>query len=112
MVIWFLTRFYSSYEVFTLFDIPSFRLNLKKKKKKKKKKKRGTTGIVRGSPQSVIKSLRYSIEYRSQLGSVIMLLTIHNNSIFLANTQTPDLANTIIEFTSHCQLPSLLADWP
>ena len=39
MVIWFLTRFYSSYEVFTLFDIPSFRLNLKKKKKKKKKKK-------------------------------------------------------------------------
>ena len=112
MVIWFLTRFYSSYEVFTLFDIPSFRLNFKKKKKKKKKKKRGTTGIVRGSPQSVIKSFSYSIEYRSQLGSVIMLLTIHNNSIFLANTQTPDLANTIIEFTSHCQLPSLLADWP
>ena len=36
MVIWFLTRFYSSYEVFTLFDIPSFRLNFKKKKKKKK----------------------------------------------------------------------------
>ena len=75
MVIWFLTRFYSSYEVFTLFDIPSFRLNLKKKK-------RGTTGIVRGSPQSVIKSLRYSIEYRSQLGSVIMLLTIHNQLNF------------------------------
>ena len=78
MVIWFLTRFYSSYEVFTLFDIPSFRLNFKKKKKKK----RGTTGIVRGSPQSVIKSLSYSIEYRSQLGSVIMLLTIHNQLNF------------------------------
>ena len=77
MVIWFLTRFYSSYEVFTLFDIPSFRLNFKKKKKK-----RGTTGIVRGNPQSVIKSLRYSIEYRSQLGSVIMLLTIHNQLNF------------------------------
>ena len=41
MVIWFLTRFYSSYEVFTLFDIPSFRLNFKKKKKKKKKKNAG-----------------------------------------------------------------------
>ena len=40
MVIWFLTRFYSSYEVFTLFDIPSFRLNFKTKKKKKKKKKK------------------------------------------------------------------------
>ena len=77
MVIWFLTRFYNSYEVFTLFDIPSFRLNFKKKKKK-----RGTTGIFRGSPQSVIKSLRYSIEYRSQLGSVIMLLTIHNQLNF------------------------------
>ena len=75
MVIWFLTRFYSSYEVFTLFDIPSFRLNFKKKKK------RGT-GIVRGSPQSVIKSFSYSIEYRSQLGSVIMLLTIHNQLNF------------------------------
>ena len=78
MVIWFLTKFYSSYEVFTLSDIPSFSLNLKKKKKKK----RGTTGIVRGSPQNVIKSLRYSIEYRSQLGSVIMLLTIHNQLNF------------------------------